>query len=198
MPKFGKLKSKAKSPSPKASKSVEVKVQVPLSSTSFMTVVLIGLVSLMVYSGYLGVKSLWNFTHPKFNISADAFRILPELVASGHLPNVPTVLQDSTDPNISAKRQNYLRKVAEFEQTFKDQFPGSKLLIVSDNDLINMGEAFCKAKADSIQATGTYSRTEMINAFKAKFVVQYPNVGGLTEYLTGIGNAAFDSLCGGK
>ena len=45
--------------------------------------------------------------------------------------------------------------------------------------------------------TGEFSRAEIIKAFQAKFVLRYPRVKGLDIYLDGVGQAAFDHLCGG-
>jgi len=36
-----------------------------------------------------------------------------------------------------------------------------------------------------------------VKAFQAKFVLRYPRVEGLDVYLDGVGQAAFDHLCGG-
>ena len=179
-----------------SSKSVEVKV--PLTSTSFMAVLLSGLLALMVYGSYLGVKSIWNFTHPKFEISADAFRILPILI-KGQFPGViPTPTFDgSTTPPDGTAQMTYLQEVAKFKEEFRKDFPSSKLLSISTNDLLNMGWSFCKAKEKSIVDTGEFSRVEIIEAHQAKFVIPYLSVGGLDVFIDGIGNRALDHLCGG-
>jgi hypothetical protein len=179
-----------------SSKTVEVKV--PLTSTSFMAILLAGLLSLMVYGSYLGVKSIWNFTHPKFEISADAFRILPILI-KGQFPGViPTPTFDGADtPPDATAQMTYLQEVTKFKGEFRKDFPTSKLLSISANDLLNMGWSFCKAKEKSVADTGEFSRDEIIEAHKAKFVVPYLLVGGLDVFIDGIGNRAFDHLCGG-
>lgn len=192
MPKKEKAK---KVTSAKPSKTVEVKV--PLSSTSFMAVLLAGLLTLMFYGSYLGVKSIWNFTHPKFNISADAFRIIPILV-KGQFPasiSAPTFEGAQTPPDVTTQT-TYLQEVAKFKEEFRKDFPNSKLLSVTSNDLLNMGWSFCQAKEKSIADTGDYSRDEIIKAHQAKFVVQYLSMGGLDVFIDGIGNRAFDYLCG--
>ena len=182
----------------KATSSKSVEVKVPLSSTSFMSVLLVGLLSLMLYGSYLGVKSIWDFTHPKFNISADAFRILPILV-KGQFPasiSAPTFEGSSTPPDATAQT-TYLQEVALFKEEFRKDYPSSRLLSITSNDLLNMGWSFCQAKEKSIADTGDYSREEIIKAHQAKFVVQYLSMGGLDVLIEGIGNRALDHLCGG-
>jgi hypothetical protein len=178
-------------------KTVQVKVKIPFTSTSFMSIILISLLLSIGYSGYLGVKSLWNFTHPKFEISTDAFRVLPAIFKSGTLPTLPVPVQPNDVPVDPAKSQSFIQNVNTFKTDFRIKFPGSQLLAISDNDVLNMGYSFCSAKNKSIADGKTFNREEVIAAYQAKFVVQYPTVKGLSEYLTGIGNAAFDHLCGG-
>lgn len=180
-------------------KSKEVNVKVPLSSTSFMAVVLAGLLSLMVYGSYLGVKSIWNFTHPKFNISADAFRILPILVKGQFPVSIPApTFSGSSNPPDATAQSLYIQQVEVFKQDFRKTYPNSKLLNISQNDLLNMGWSFCQAKEKSISETGDYSREEIIKAHQSKFVIQYLSIGGLNIFIDGIGNRAFDYLCGGN
>ena len=162
-----------------------------------MSIILIALMFSIGYSGYLGVKSLWNFTHPKFEISADAFRVLPELFKSGALPSMPVPVQPRDVAVDDSKTQAFIQSVNTFKTDFRTKFPGSMLLNISDNDVLNMGYSFCSAKNKSIADGKTFNREEVVAAYQAKFVVQYPTVKGLSEYLTGIGNAAFDHLCGG-
>jgi hypothetical protein len=57
--------------------------------------------------------------------------------------------------------------------------------------------AFCKAKEEEKTKSGEFSREEIVKAFQAKFVLRYPRVEGLDVYLDGVGQAAFDHLCGG-
>ena len=183
----------------KMTSSKTVEVRVPLTSTSFMASLLAGLLSLMVYGSYLGVKSIWNFTHPKFEISTDAFRILPILI-KGQFPGViPTPNFDGADtPPDATAQTTYLQEVTKFKEEFRKDFPTSKLLSISTNDLLNMGWSFCKAKEKSVADTGEFSRDEIIEAHQAKFVVPYLSVGGLDVFIDGIGNRALDHLCGGN
>lgn len=194
------MPKKVKTPkAPKMTKSKEVNVKVPLSSTSFMAVVLAGLLSLMVYGSYLGVKSIWNFTHPKFNISADAFRILPILVKGQFPVSIPApTFSGSSNPPDATAQSLYIQQVEVFKQDFRKTYPNSKLLNISQNDLLNMGWSFCQAKEKSISETGDYSREEIIKAHQSKFVIQYLSIGGLNIFIDGIGNRAFDYLCGGN
>lgn len=194
-----KKPNKVKPQKVKSQKSVEVKVRVPLTSTSFMSALLVGLLAIMLYGGFLGVRSIWVFTHPQFSISADAFRILP-ILAKGQFPNAisaPSFAGTSTPPDVTTQSK-YLQEVAIFKEEFRKNYPNSKLLSISTNDLLNMGWSFCQAKRDSIQKTGDYSRQEIIKAHQAKFVVQYLTMGGLDVFIEGIGNRAIDNLCGGN
>lgn len=180
----------------KPSKSVEVKVKVPVTRSSFMVLLLAGLIALIGYSGYLGVSSMWKFTHPQFNVSLDALQSLKYIANGVNIPPIagPT-FADGTAPTESATA-TYTQKVKEFKIEFRDQFPGSKLLNISDNEILNIGWSFCKAKQESIAKNGDYSRTDIINAHQAKFILKYPRISGLDVYLSGVGNRAFDYLCG--
>jgi len=80
---------------------------------------------------------------------------------------------------------------------FRTQYPQSKLLNISDNELFNIGNAFCAAKKEAIAKTGDYSREEIVKAFQAKYVLRYPGIEGLGIYLDAVGQRAFEQLCGG-
>jgi hypothetical protein len=176
-----KNKTPKKPSSPKNSKSVQVKV--PLTGASFMSVLLIGLLTLIGYSGFLGVKSIWNFTHPKFNISADGFRALAYIAKSQGIPPLPfPAFTTNVAPDATAQSE-YLNQVSIFKSEFRTKFPGSKLLGLSDND------------EKSMEESGSFSAEEIIAAHQAKFVLQYPTMPGLDVYLAGVGQRAFDNLC---
>lgn len=194
MPKDSKKVKPPKSKKP--SKSVEVKI--PVTGTSFMVLLLAGLISLIGYSGYLGVNSIWKFTHPQFNVSLDALQSLKYIANGVSIPPIagPT-FENGVAPTESATA-TYIQKVNEFKIEYRDLFPGSKLLNISNNDVLNLGWSFCKAKQESVAKNGDYSRDDIINAHQAKFILKYPRISGLDVYLSGIGNRAFDHLCGDK
>lgn len=195
MLKKGKSSPKTKPEAAKA-KSVEVKVRVPLTSTGFMSIVLAALIASMGYSGYLGVKSIWNFTHPQFNVSVDAFRILPVLFDTGKLPMNPVTAGTIENPIDEIKKKAFLDETRLFLSDFRKKFPGSKLGIVGDNDLVNMATSFCTAKSEALAKGETPDPDAIISAHLAKFVLQYPTIDGLSEFLTGVGNSAFKNICG--
>jgi hypothetical protein len=180
----------------KKSKSVEVKVKVPVTGSSFMILLLASLLALIGYSGYLGVNSIWKFTHPQFNVSLDSLQSLKYIANGVKIPPIagPT-FENGVAPTESATA-TYIQKVGEFKIEFRDQFPGSKLLTISNNEVLNIGWSFCMAKQESIAKHGNYSKTDIINAHQAKFILKYPRISGLDVYLDGIGNRAFDYLCG--
>jgi hypothetical protein len=186
---------KAKPPKiKKQSKSVEVKV--PVTGTSFMVLLLSGLIALIGYSGYLGVNSIWKFTHPQFNVSLDALQSLKYIANGVAIPPIAgPAYEDGIAPTESAT-VTYIQKVKEFKIEFREQFPGSKLLNISDNEFLNIGWSFCKAKQEALDKDGDYSRTDIIDAHQAKFILKYPRIPGLDVYLSGVGNRAFDFLCG--
>ena len=181
------------------SKSVEVKVNVPLTSTSFMSLLLITLISLVGYSGYLGVNSVWKFTHPQFNFSVDSVKSLAYIAKGLKVPPLPGPnFSIGSAPQESATA-TYLQSVAEFKSQFRAKFPDSKLADLSDNEILNMGWEMCKAKEQSLSKNnGTYSRDDIISAFQAKLIFSYPTIRGLNEFVAGVGNKAFDNLCGGN
>jgi hypothetical protein len=188
-----KTKAPKKPVSQKKSKAVHVKV--PLTGASFMSVLLIGLLAVIGYSGFLGVKSIWNFTHPKFTISADGFRALAYIAKQQSIPPLPTPAFTTAVIPDATSQSEYLNQVAIFKSEFRTKFPGSKLLTLSDNDVLSMGDSFCKAKEKSMQETGSFNAEEIIAAHQAKFILQYPTMPGLDVYLAGIGQRAFDNLC---
>lgn len=181
--------------SPKQSKSLEVSMKVPLTGASFMSVLLILLLGLIGYSGYLGVNSIWKFTHPKFNISADGFRSLAYIAKNQVLPPMPAPSFSTAMQPDALAQSEFLSQVSLFKSEFRSKFPGSKLLLLSDNDVLSMGDSFCAAKEKTIIETGNYSAEEIISAHQAKFLLQYPFMSGLDFYLSGIGQRSFDYLC---
>jgi hypothetical protein len=190
-----KKKNKAAKKKPEDAKMVQLNVKIPFTTVSITSVLLIGLLTVIGYSGYLGVKSIWEFTHPKFDISFDALQALPYIASGTEIPPIP-VLPFPVDrtPTTSAQ-QTYLQEVAEFKGDFRRDFPKSRLLNISDNEFLNMGLAFCETKNESITKTGKFTPEEIILAYQAKFVLRYPGMNGLNEFLAGVGQRALDNLC---
>ncbi len=180
----------------KENKSIEVKVNVHFTKSSFMSILLVGLIGLTGYSGYLGVNSLWKFTHPQFSVSLDSLKSLG-YIAKGL--NIPAISDPNfnlgTAPEETAKTA-YLQSIAEYKTEFRNKYPTSRLLGIPDNDLLNIGWSMCTAKKDAITKNGTFSKDEIISAYQSKFVLKYPGVPGLGDYLGGIAQRAFDHLCG--
>lgn len=188
--------SKAKKPG-KSSNAIEVKVRLPITKVSIMSVVLAGLLAVMGYAGYLGVNSIWRFTHPQFNVSFDALKSLDYIARGISIPAIPGPYINKPDAPSDSAKANYLKAITEYEVEFRTLFPKSKLLNISDNELFNIGDAFCTAKKDAIAKSGDYSREEIVSAFQAKYVLRYPGIEGLGIYLDAVAQRAFDQLCGG-
>ena len=189
---------RGKAPKPgKESRSIEVKVRLPITKVSIMSLLLAGLLTLMGYAGYLGVNSIWKFTHPQFNVSFDALKSLDYIARGVSIPPIPGPLFNTPDAPTSEAKTNYLKAINEYEVEFRTQFPQSKLLNLSDNELFNIGMAFCSAKKESIEKSGNFSREEIVETFQAKYVLRYPGIEGLGVYLDAIAQRAFDQLCGG-
>lgn len=180
----------------KENKSIEVKVNVNFTKTTFMSIVLAGLIGLMGYSGYLGMNSLWKFTHPKINVSLDAFKSIAYIAKGISIPPIsaPNFIS-GTGPQETGKTA-YLQAITQYKDEFRAKYPNSPLLSILDNDVLNIGWSICTAKKDAIAKDGTYSKEEIVAAYQSKFVLKYPKVQGLGEYLDGIAQRAFDNLCG--
>ena len=181
----------------KSSNAIEVKVRLPITKVSIMSLVLAGLLTLMGYAGYLGVNSIWKFTHPQFNVSFDALKSLDYIARGIPLPAIPGPYINNPDAPSDTAKANYLKAITEYEVEFRAEYPKSRLLNISDNELFNIGNAFCTAKKEAIAKSGEYSREEIVKAFQAKYVLRYPGIEGLGIYLDAVGQRAFDQLCGG-
>ena len=181
----------------KNSNTIEVKVRLPITKVSIMSLVLAGLLTLMGYAGYLGVNSIWKFTHPQFNVSFDALKSLDYIARGISTPAIQGPYINNPDAPSDSAKANYLKAITEYEVDFRTQYPQSKLLNISDNELFNIGNAFCTAKKEAIAKTGDYSREEIVKAFQAKYVLRYPGIEGLGIYLDAVGQRAFEQLCGG-
>ena len=186
---------KKKKLKPASTKPVQVKVKIPVTTVSITSILLIGLLSGIGYSGYLGVKSLWNFTHPQFSVSLDSFRALAYIAKGTEIPplSLPTFPVDKA-PDINTQTA-YRAVIKEFRNEFRIKYPKSGLLNISDNELINMGWAFCEVKDESIAKDGKFDREAIISAFQSKYVLRYPGMNGLGVYIDGVGQRAFDYLC---
>lgn len=180
----------------KPDKSVEVKVDVPVSKSGFMAIVLVLLISLIGYSGYLGVTSIWKFTHPQFNISLDAFKSLPYIAKGVKIPPIagPTVAEGFNIPE--EKTSQYLQTINQFKNEFRQKHTDSKLLAIPDTDILNIGWSLCKSKESEIAKKGTFNKSEAILALKARYILKYWQIDGLSEFLDGVANSAFQNLCG--
>ena len=197
-PKAPKVPKPAKPPKRgKTSNSIDVEVRLPVTKVSVMSLVLAGLLALMGYAGYLGVNSIWKFTHPQFNVSFDALKSLDYIARGIPAPAIPGPYINNPDAPSDTAKANYLKAITEYEVEFRAEYPKSRLLNISDNELFNIGDAFCTAKKDSIAKSGDYSREEIVKDFQAKFVLRYPGIEGLGIYLDAVGLRAFDHLCGG-
>lgn len=179
----------------KVSKSIEVNVSLPITKVSLMSLFLTGLLMLVGFAGYLGVNSIWKFTHPQFNVSFDALKSLDYISRSASIPPIPGPLFNTPDAPSSEAKANYLKAINEYEVEFRTQFPKSKLLNLSDNELFNIGTAFCLAKKEAIEKSGNFPREEIVETFQAKFVLRYPGIEGLGVYLDAVAQRAFDQLC---
>ncbi len=197
-PKAPKAPKKAKPQKSGANaKSIEVNVRLPITKVSLTSLLLACLIGLMGYAGYLGVSSIWKFTHPQFNVSLDALKSLDYIARGVSIPPIPGPLFNTPDAPTSEAKANYLKAVNEYEVEFRTQYPQSKLLNLSDNELFNIGNAFCAAKKEAIEKSGDFSREEIVETFQATFVLRYPGIEGLGVYLDAIAQRAFDQLCGG-
>jgi hypothetical protein len=181
----------------KNSNAIEVKVRLPITKVSIMSLVLAGLLTLMGYAGYLGVNSIWKFTHPQFNVSFDALKSLDYIARGISIPAIQGPYINNPDAPSDSAKASYLKAITEYEVEFRTNYPNSRLLNISDNELFNIGNAFCTAKKDAIAKTGDYSREEIVKAFQAKYVLRYPGIEGLGIYLDAVAQRAFDQLCGG-
>lgn len=180
------------------SKSIEVKVRLPLTKVSIMSLLLACLLTLIGYAGYLGVNSVWKFTHPQFNVSLDSLKSLQYIAKGVPLPAIPGPIFNEDDSPTDIAKANYLKAINEFEKEFRKKHPYSRLLNISDNELLNIGTAFCTAKKEVMTKSGKYSRKEIIETFQATFVLRYFYINGLSDYLDGVAQSAFDQLCGEK
>ena len=182
----------------KESKSIDVKVNVPLTSASFMSIVLIGLLSLIGYAGYLGVNSVWKFTHPQFNVSLDGFKSLGYIAKNLPVPPIPgPSFLNEIKPEESATA-TFISSVNTFKPEFRSKFPESKLLDISDNEVLNFGWEFCRSKSEIISKGEKFVEEDVIKTFQARLVLQYPRLSGLDQYLDAVGKRAFEHLCGGN
>ncbi len=191
-----KRKSKKNSP-----QSIEVELSIPkvsVTKVSLMTVVLLLIFSLVGYSGYLGVKSIWNFTHPKFNISLDTFKALGYIAQGQSIPPFPLPTFAPGEGPDSTETAAFNEALNAFKSDFRSKFPNSRLNQLSPNVLLGIGWSFCKAKQESITESGEYSAPEIIKAHQAKLFIRYPFVAGLNEFVEGVGNVALENLCKGN
>jgi len=198
-----KIKPPKKQKSPKAQKpgqpsnSIEVKVRLPITKVTMTSLLLIGLLTLIGYSGYLGVNSIWKFTHPQFNVSLDSLKSLPYIAKGASIPVIPRPLLNKPEDPTQTEQINFFRAVSEYKTEFRAEYPESKLLKIPDSDLLNMGVAFCAAKDEAKSDSGDYSQEEIIKAFQAKYVLKYPLIKEFGIFLDEIGQRAFEFLCGG-
>lgn len=179
----------------KASNSIEVKVRLPITKVSVMSLLLAALLTLVGYAGYLGVNSIWKFTHPQFNISLDSFRALPYIASGTEIPPIPVLPFPIDRTPTTTAQVDYIQAVGEFKEEFRRDFPKSRLLNISDNEFLNMGLAFCETKNESLTETEKFTPEEIILAYQAKFVLRYPGMNGLNEFLAGVGQRALENLC---
>ena len=178
--------------------SIEVKVNIPITGTSFTSLLLAILLVVVGYSSYLGVKSLWNFTHPKIGVSFDGVKALTYLIRGQNIPSIGLPKFSEKNPPSDLAKQEFLQSIREFRSEFVTKYPKSaRLMQMRDEIYLYYGASFCKAKEDSISKTGKYSAQDIINAHQSKVFFLYPRLSGLDVFIEGVGTRAFDHLCKG-
>ena len=179
-------------------KSIEISVGVPVTKTSFMSLIVILLVALMGYAGFLGANSIWKFTHPQFNVSLDSLKSLGYIAKGVAIPPIagPTLSDGFNIPE--DKTASYLQSLEDFKNEFRIKHQDSKLLQIPDTDLLNLGWSLCKAKDAEYSKSGAFDEKAAIMAMKAKFVLRYWQIDGLSEFLDGVSARALQNLCGGN
>lgn len=179
----------------KKNSTKDISVSIPVTKVSIMTIVVALLISLVGYSGYLGVKSVWKFTHPEINISLDTFRALKYVAGNQAIPSfaIPSISGDYIPDEVS--RSAFSGAMAEYRKEFLSEFPNSRLAQIPDNALIGLGWSFCQAKKKSIEKSGTYSKEEIIKAHQGSLLLRYWQINGLNVFLEGLGERAFENLC---
>jgi len=190
-----KKKKQAVKKKPEDVKMVQVKIKIPITTVSITSVLLVGLLTVVGYAGYLGVNSIWKFTHPKINVSFDSLRALPYIASGAALPSFPTLPFPVDRTPTSTDQEAYLNSISEFKGEFRIDFPKSGLLNISNSEFLNIGAAFCETKNDLITKTGEFNPEEIILAYQSKFVLRYPGMKGLDQFLAGVGQRALDNLC---
>ena len=103
----------------KESKSIEVKVSLPITKVSMMSLLLAGLLTLMGYAGYLGVNSVWKFTHPQVNVSLDALKSLGYIARQVSIPAFPGPYLNNPNAPSDTSKASYLKAINEFEVEFR-------------------------------------------------------------------------------
>ena len=193
-----KKKKQAGKKKPEDVKMVQVKVKIPITTVSITSVLLVGLLTVVGYAGYLGVNSIWKFTHPKINVSLDSLRALPYIASGTSLPSFPTLPFPVDRTPTPTDQEAYLKSISEFKTEFRIDFPKSGLLNISNSEFLNIGAAFCETKNELVTKTGEFNSEEIILAYQSKFVLRYPGMNGLDQFLAGVGQRAFDNLCRSK
>jgi hypothetical protein len=193
-----KKKKQAGRKKPEDVKMVQVKVKIPITTVSITSVLLVGLLTVVGYAGYLGVNSIWKFTHPKISVSLDSLRALPYIASGSALPSFPTLPFPVDRTPTSTDQEAYLKSISEFKAEFRIDFPKSGLLNISNSEFLNMGVAFCETKNEVVTKTGEFNPEEVILAYQSKFVLRYPGMNGLDQFIAGVGQRAFDNLCRSK
>ena len=193
-----KKKKQAGKKKPEDVKLVQVKVKIPITTVSITSVLLVGLLTVVGYAGYLGVNSIWKFTHPKISVSLDSLRALPYIASGTALPSFPTLPFPVDRTPTPTDQEAYLKSISEFKTEFRIDFPKSGLLNISNSEFLNIGAAFCETKNEVVTKTGEFKPEEIILAYQSKFVLRYPGMKGLDQFLAGVGQRAFDNLCRSK
>ena len=146
----------------------------------------------------IGVNSIWKFTHPKISVSLDSLRALPYIASGTALPSFPTLPFPVDRTPTPTDQEAYLKSISEFKTEFRIDFPKSGLLNISNIEFLNIGAAFCETKNELVTKTGEFNPEEIILAYQSKFVLRYPGMKGLDQFLAGVGQRAFDNLCRSK
>ena len=177
-------------------KSVDVNLEIPVTKSGFMLVILVILISTVGYAGILGVSSIWKFTHPQFNLSLDSFKSLGYIAKGVKIPPIsgPTISNGYNIPESNTSQ--FLQSVNEFKSEFRMKHPDSKLLSIPDTDLLNLGWSLCQAKEKQLSDKGAFNKSEAVIALKAKLVLRYWQINGLSEFLDGISERTYQNLCG--
>ncbi len=150
-------------------------------------ILVLGLVAALVFGGWFGIMTLWNFTHPEFDFRLPNPAVLSAIAEDANLPDVSTIVGALPEININNipvstdKVQSFFDSLKDPAVDFMNKIPRA--------DLAEYGSAICA------QVQNGVSPDNVVLQFQKQLLEDYPGLAGADQFAQDLVDKSVTNLC---